>query len=466
MAVPLFLDRQDAGRRLARELSRYAGRDDLLVLALPRGGVPVGFEVARSLGSPLGIFIVRKLGVPGHEELAMGAVASGGTRFVNREVVAALGISPQTIDRVTSEELQEIERRAHAYEGDRPPPDARGKTVILVDDGLATGSTMRAAVGALRLQDPGRIVVAVPVAAPEVREVFKTIADEIVCVATPEPFQAVGLWYDDFSQTTDEEVRRLLHAASESYQTGGRERMSRGSGSAWDVEGPSVRVLTSTGDLEGNLTVPEGARGVVLFAHGSGSSRLSPRNRYVAAVLNQAGLATLLIDLLTASEEQEDMRTAHLRFDIGFLAERLLGAAHWLTQHPGTGHLTIGYFGASTGAGAALVAAAQRPDLAGAVVSRGGRPDLAGPALPQVKAPTLLLVGGADEPVIELNKRAMAQMRAPVELRIVPGATHLFEEPGTLEEVARQARDWFAQHLTPVQRRDPSWYDADDRTGL
>jgi len=188
-----------------------------------------------------------------------------------------------------------------------------------------------------------------------------------------------------------------------------------------------------------------------LFAHGSGSSRHSPRNRYVAQVLQDAGLATLLIDLLTPDEEQVDMRTGHLRFDIGLLAERLVGATDWLTQQPNTQNLRVGYFGASTGAGAALVAAAERPDVVAAVVSRGGRPDLAGPALARVQAPTLLIVGGNDVPVISMNDEAMAQLRAEKQLVIVPGATHLFEEPGALEEVARLARDWFLQHLA---RRD------------
>ena len=194
--------------------------------------------------------------------------------------------------------------------------------------------------------------------------------------------------------------------------------------------------------LEGNLDVPDDALGVVLFAHGSGSSRHSPRNRYVAQALRDAGLATLLIDLLTPDEERVDIRTAHLRFDIGLLAERLVAATDWLGQHPATQHLRVGYFGASTGGGAALVAAAERPDV-GAVVSRGGRPDLAGAALARVRAPTLLIVGGNDIPVIALNRQALAQLRAEKELAIVPGATHLFEEPGTLEEVARLARDWF-----------------------
>lgn len=209
-----------------------------------------------------------------------------------------------------------------------------------------------------------------------------------------------------------------------------------------------VRVPTAGATLEGNLVVPEGARGVVLFAHGSGSSRHSPRNRYVARELQRAGLATLLIDLLTEDEEEAERFTRHLRFDIGLLADRLVGAIDWLGRNPSTRGLPIGLFGASTGAGAALVAAAQRPDVVRAVVSRGGRPDLAGAALPRVRAPTLLIVGGYDEPVIEMNREALAQMRTEVKLEIVPGATHLFEEPGTLEQVARLAADWFVRHLT------------------
>jgi putative phosphoribosyl transferase len=210
-----------------------------------------------------------------------------------------------------------------------------------------------------------------------------------------------------------------------------------------------VQVTADSVRLEGNLSVPHKAHALVLFAHGSGSSRHSPRNRFVAQVLRQAGLATLLIDLLTAEEEAVDIHTAHLRFNIDLLAERLVGATDWLAQNQRTAGLSIGYFGASTGAGAALVAAAQRPEAVGAIVSRGGRPDLAGPALTQVRAPTLLIVGGADLPVIGLNRMALDQLAATdKQLVLVPGATHLFEEPGALEEVARLAADWFRRHLS------------------
>jgi putative phosphoribosyl transferase len=208
-----------------------------------------------------------------------------------------------------------------------------------------------------------------------------------------------------------------------------------------------VRLQAGSVTLEGDLEIPEGAVGVVLFAHGSGSGRHSPRNRFVARELQVAGLATFLIDLLTAEEEEVDRDTAHLRFDIPLLAERLVAATHWLAADPSTRGLNVGYFGASTGAAAALVAAAVEPDRVGAVVSRGGRPDLAGDALPRVRAPTLLIVGGRDLAVLDLNRTAMARMRTEVRLEIVPGATHLFEEPGTLEAVAHLARDWFLRHL-------------------
>jgi len=199
--------------------------------------------------------------------------------------------------------------------------------------------------------------------------------------------------------------------------------------------------------LEGNLSIPDRARAVILFAHGSGSSRHSPRNRFVARVLNDAGLATLVTDLLTADEEEVDEVTRHLRFDITLLAQRLVAITDWLAVQPEAQEMRIGYFGASTGAAAALVAAAERPAVVGAIVSRGGRPDLAGPALLRVRAPTLLIVGGNDFPVLELNREALRELRAEAELSIVPGATHLFEEPGALEEVARLSAQWFTRHL-------------------
>src|ERR1700733_5842522 len=206
----LIRDRRDAGRLLAEKLAAYANRPDALVLALPRGGVPVAYEVARALGAPLDVFVVRKLGVPGYEELAIGAVATGGVRVLNDQLVERLGIPEQMIDAVAARELQELARRERRYRGGRPPPDVRGRTVILVDDGLATGATMHAAIEALRQQNPARIVVAVPTASPESCEEIREKVDDVICAITPEPFHAVGIWYQDFSQTTDEEVHDLL----------------------------------------------------------------------------------------------------------------------------------------------------------------------------------------------------------------------------------------------------------------
>jgi predicted phosphoribosyltransferase len=205
-----FRDRAHAGRFLAERLRQYANRQDVLVLALPRGGVPVAYEVAKALHVPMDIFLVRKLGVPGHEELAMGAVASGGVRVLNKDVVRSLGIPDAAIDRVAEKELTELSRREQAYRGNRPEPEIRGRTVILVDDGLATGSTMRAAAQALAMKKPAKIVVAVPIASSDTCEALSREVDEVVCAVTPEPFYAVGLWYDDFDQTTDDDVRALL----------------------------------------------------------------------------------------------------------------------------------------------------------------------------------------------------------------------------------------------------------------
>jgi putative phosphoribosyl transferase len=205
-----FVDRHDAGRRLAEHLRAYANRPEVVVLALPRGGVPVGYEVATAIGAPLDVFVVRKLGLPGHEELAMGAIASGGVRVLDLDLIRVARVSQAEIERVTAAEQAELERREQRYRGERPFPELEGRTVILVDDGLATGASMRAAVVALRHDRPARIVIAVPVAAPETCDAFRGIADEVVCAQTPEAFQAVGLWYEDFSQTTDDEVHALL----------------------------------------------------------------------------------------------------------------------------------------------------------------------------------------------------------------------------------------------------------------
>jgi putative phosphoribosyl transferase len=419
-----FADRADAGRVLAEELSEYRDRPDVIVLGLPRGGVPVAYEVACALRAPLDVFLVRKLGAPGQEELAMGAIASGGVVVVNEEVIDALEISHEDLRAEVETESRELERRETIYRGGRPLTPVRGKTVILIDDGLATGSTMRAAVAALKRYEPAQVVVAVPVGASSTCAEFERIADRCVCAIAPENFRSVGLWYEDFAQTTDEEVSSLLARAEIEREA------------TIDAGGRTLR---------GVLALPREARAVILFAHGSGSGRKSPRNQYVARVLQEAGLGTLLIDLL---EEQEANDRSKV-FDIALLAERLQCAAGWLAGLPETAGLRLGYFGASTGAGAALVAAAHAPDSIGAIVSRGGRPDLARDALPRVTAPCLLIVGGNDQAVLDLNRQAYERMTCLRRLSVIPGATHLFPEPGTLEDVTERAKEWFLKYLVP-----------------
>jgi putative phosphoribosyl transferase len=418
-----FRDRTEAGRLLGERLGDLARRTDVVVLALPRGGVPVGRQVARALGAPLDVFLVRKLGLPAQPELAMGAIASGGTQVLNDDLVRGLRLGADVIERVAERERAELERRERLYRDERPFPELAGRTVVLVDDGLATGATMRAAVEAVRTRGPDRVAVAVPAAPPHSLGELEPHVDGLAWLIAPEPFQAVGAWYEDFREVPDDEVRRLLALpAGEEVDAGG---------------------------AVGNLVAPAAARGLVVFAHGSGSSRFSPRNRYVAGVLEEAGLATLLVDLLTPEEEQVDLRTRELRFDVELLAGRVLGAADWAGRDERTAGLGLGLFGASTGAAAALVAAARRPEAVRSVVSRGGRPDLAGPVLGAVHAPTLLVVGGRDELVLDLNRQAAAALTAAaaVELEVVPGATHLFEERGTLERVAELAAAWFRRFL-------------------
>lgn len=437
----VFEDREEGGRKLA-PLLFHLRPENPIVLALPRGGVEVGYYVARELNAPLDVIVARKLGAPGQEELGIGAIAPGGVRIVDDYAVRYLGITPDKIDQIAQREAEEMERRLRLYRGDRPTLELRDRTVILVDDGLATGVTARAAIRSVQQQDPRHLVLAVPVCAGDTAQSIRDGGVEVVCVNTPSQFRAVGYWYRDFRQLTDQEVIDLLRRSE-------MERTGSNSESTERDDGGPVQINAGGVLLEGDLTVPANAKGVVLFAHGSGSSRHSPRNRFVAEELQKAGMGTLLMDLLTTREEEQDARTGHLRFDIPFLASRLLSAIDWLRQEPLTQNLPIGCFGASTGAGAALVAAADRREAVKAVVSRGGRPDMAEEALARVEAPTLLIVGGDDTPVIALNQQAFAQLRSPQkELVIIPNASHLFPEPGALEEVARLAGDWFTRYLT------------------
>lgn len=451
----IFKDRHDAGRRLAKHLMSYANQPDVIVLGIPRGGVPVGFEIAMALHVPLDIFLSHKLGVPGQEELAFGAIAAGDGRFLDQEIIQAAGISSEEIERITQTTRAKLGERARLYRGNQPPVSVEGRIVILVDDGIATGASVFAAIRALRQMNPKKLVLAAPVAPISTCNWLRTNVDDLVIAYAPDNFYAVGQFYEHFSETTDEAVVLLLRSAAQIVSM----KTSRADATTEQpallpksgISQQSVSIVAGNATLEGSLTIPDRPLGIVLFAHGSGSSRHSPRNQYVADVLHSKGLATLLFDLLTKEEESVDLRTAEFRFNIPLLGDRLISATEWVKRNQSTQHLPVGYFGASTGAAAALMAAARLSETVGAVVSRGGRPDLAGEALSTVRAPSLLLVGGLDETVITLNRQAFAALKSRVkQLVIVPNATHLFEEPGTLEEVARLASEWLIRYLVPT----------------
>src|SRR5215510_1981327 len=317
-----FLDRSDAGRRLAQRMLHLRG-EDVVVLGLPRGGVPVATEVARALGAPLDVILVRKLGVPVQPELGMGAIGEGGVRIINPEVVAIAHVSDAEIAAVERRERAELERRARRFRGER----------------RRTPPTARAACQVARVQGAVRVVLAVPVAPPSACTSLAADADQVICLETPGHFLAIGEWYQDFSQTSDAEVVSLLRRAAEEL----------GAPPAPGSRGGEVVITAGTVRLAGELAIPGSGAGIVLFAHGSGSGRRSPRNRFVADVLATAGLGTLLFDLLTAEEEQDRANV----FDIGLLASRLGAVTRWVHEQPGLAGARVGYFGASTGAAAA-----------------------------------------------------------------------------------------------------------------
>jgi len=436
-----FSDRSDAGRQLAARLVTLAP-DRPVVYALPRGGVPVALEIARALRAPLDLVLVRKIGAPGAPEVALGAVVEGESpqTVINEDVRLATGVDDAYLERARQRELTELERRRALYLGNRARLEPTGHTAIIVDDGLATGATAKAALIAIKSQGAAKTILAIPVAPEETLAEMRQHADVVVCLNPARNFQGVGGFYRDFHQLTDEETIGLL-----------RQGWAEGADAAPDHT--RRRIAVPPLGLVGDLSVPPDPRGIILFAHGSGSSRLSPRNIAVADRLNAEGFATLLLDLLTV-DEARDRRNV---FDIPLLAERLLEAAIWIGAEPDIADLPLGLFGASTGAGAAMLAAAELRGRVAAVVSRGGRPDLASPRLGDVEAPTLFIVGGDDQQVLALNRKALAALTCDKLLRIVPNATHLFEEPGALETVTDMASAWFQHYLSPpVQSHVPA----------
>jgi len=449
-----FLNRSDAGRRLALLLEDLAPEHPV-VEGMARGGVPVAFEIAAALDAPLDVVVVRKLGHPNQPELGLGAIGESGVHLVNAPLVEQLGVAEDVIAAVAARERTELDRRLRVYRGDRPPVPVGGRTAIVVDDGLATGYTARAAVEVMRRRGARRVVLAVPVGPPGAVEALGAVADEVVCCEVTEQFFGISEWYVDFHQVSDQEVARLVAVAARRRADDDDdppldEPRADDGAAAWSGTSGAplarpVEVPVGAHRLPGELSVPDGALGLVLFAHGSGSSRSSPRNQSVARVLQHAGMATLLFDLLTPDEARDRANV----FDVAELGLRLATATTWVRSTAALRGLPVGFFGASTGAAAALVAAARPGIDVRAVVSRGGRPDLAGDALRWVRAPTLLIVGGDDTVVLELNAEARSRLQCESRLEVVAGATHLFEEPGALEAVASLASAWFTEHLAP-----------------
>jgi putative phosphoribosyl transferase len=427
----IFEDRVEAGRQLAEELGRYRS-EPVVVLGLPRGGVPVAAEVARALRAPLDVLVVRKLGAPGMPELAVGAIAEGGVVHVSPDAIASLALSHEDVVAVAEREAAELDRRVRRYRGARPITDLHGRTALVVDDGVATGRTAIAAARAARELGAARVVLAAPVVAPGAVEELRREVDDLVYVEAPDGFFAVGAWYRSFPQTSDEEVMACLERAGRASAHATRP----GEGHEEEAHEGHVSIPVAGAEIAGCLAVPAGARGVVVFAHGTGSSRKSPRNRYLAGLLRRQGLATLLVDLGEPGEAPERQ------------AGRLLASIRWLRERADTGHLRAGLLGSSTGGAAALLAAAAAPGLVGAVVGRSARCDLVGePVLRHVVAPVLLLVGERDPEVrraCEVAAQALPGRRSVV---VVPGASHLFEEPGALDLAARHAGRWLLDHL-------------------
>ncbi|MDP1880485.1 MAG: phosphoribosyltransferase family protein [Parachlamydiaceae bacterium] len=438
-SVLVFQDRYHAGKLLVPFFEQYRDRKDTLVIGLARGGVVVASVISKELSLPLNVVVPRKIGAPGNPELALGAIVENGEGVFNSSIIRLLHVTDSYLNKEIESELAKAHQRLELYQQATPRPHIQGKTVILIDDGMATGATMLASIKAMKKEGAKKVIVAVPVASSHALKLTEELADEVICLYSSEDFGSVSMYYISFYQTEDNEVLKLLKASSKREHT---EKESIGNQVNKEVQIPIKDFY-----LLGNLRVPDQAKGIVIFAHGSGSSRLSPRNQFVAKYLNKNNLGSLLVDLLTMQEEIVDDQTREFRFDIEMLAERLVAVTDWLKNEKLTQSYKVGYFGASTGAAAALMAAAKKGNEISAVVSRGGRPDLALTSLFQVKSPTLLIVGGNDHVVIDLNHQAYEKLLCEKKIEIVPKATHLFEEEGALEQVAELAAGWFQVHF-------------------
>ena len=429
----MFRDRHQAAMALVETLQNYPlDKTNTVVVGLPRGGVPIASVIAQKLELPLEVICVKKIGYPGNTELAIGATTEAGDVVINSNIKKMANLREDEIEELVEKYTLMAKAKAKRFRKNRPQLNLKNRDVVIVDDGIATGATVEAAIKFLKRIKVNEIIIATPLASKDSVSRLSIQVDKLIALETPSPFISVGRWYRSFEQVNDLEVEKTLELSNQ---------MSKNS---YQV---SVTLNCDGQCLDGKLVKVEDEKAWIVFVHGSGSSHLSPRNNWVASELNKASFSTLLFDLLSP---QEDLDYAK-RFDIKLLSERLVLALKWLIHSDHFSPSTpIGLFGASTGAAAALVAAAKYQDELPiySIVSRGGRPDLAEfQSLQEIMLPTLLIVGAKDYPVIEYNRKAYKQIYNS-KMQLVTNATHLFDEPGTLEKVAKLTIKWF-QHQLP-----------------
>ncbi len=444
-----FTDRTDAGRRLAQALAPFEDKNPLVV-ALPRGGVPVGYEVARALGAPLDVLVTRRLTTPEDQETGFGAIGPGGVRYLDSARIQDLGITDRQLEALAADASAEVEARSRCFRGTSRPLSVRNRIVILVDESITDGSTARLAARILRSLGPKRLILATPVAPPGTLEALRDEVDGLVFLISPEEVGDLGQWYREHPTITDGDVEAYLHRAHKDLERlaerGRRPPEVR-------VEHPepmaqrAVKIKLGGTTLNGLLAIPEHAQGLVLFGHSSGSNRYTPRNQQLAEKLRETGLATLQVDLLTPGEAAEDVRTQRFRSDIQTLSRRVSGIVDWLAAHPAAKVLPVAFHGTGTSAALGVVAARQRPGRVQALIACSGRMDLVQATLDELDVPSLLIVGEEDTETLEINRHALQALRGPAELVLVPETGPIFEAPEVTERMADSIADWCRQHL-------------------
>jgi putative phosphoribosyl transferase len=446
---PVFLDRAAAGDALARALTRFANQTDVVVLGLARGGVPIARRVSDAIGAPFSVLVSCKISVPGIDEMPLGAVSEGSDRMVPDPVAWYIGVPSQIMDRLSSRERVEMARRIAMFRDGEALLDVEGRTVILVDDGLASGATLRAAARAIRDRHPKRLIAAVPVASSAGLDEVREEVDEMIALAVPRVFDTVSSSYQRFEPVTDDDVltalgrptrrvSRIVHDISRRITDAERRIDIRGS------DGRLVGDLATSQhiDLHNNHEGFHERDALVILAHTGNNSRDGYRNRYIAGRLRLSGYATLRVDLLTKEEQPVEGETGEIRFDVARIAARLTDVCDWAVRAGVYGAQRTILLGAGTSAAAALSAAAQRQGNTLAVVTRGGRVDLATPSLSRVRAPVLMIVGEADHETLEVNRRATQFLPRRAKLIRIPGTGHTFAEPGALGAVAEHTARW------------------------